>query len=52
MEKDPDELANQYANPEYASAIADLTVRLVELRKQNKLSDDIGVQQRRLLSEY
>ena len=38
LEKDPDELTNQYNNPDYADTIADVKVQLTELRE--KYQDD------------
>lgn len=38
LEKDPDELTNQYNNPEYADTIGDVKVQLTQLRE--KYQDD------------
>lgn len=40
LEKDPDELTNQYENPEYSETVAELKVKLEELRRQYKDDTD------------
>lgn len=42
LQNDPDELTNQFANPEYAGEIDRLKKRLVELRKQYRDDSDVS----------
>ena len=44
LENDPDELTNQYQNPEYSEQIAAMKVRLTALRKQYQDNSDVSVQ--------
>lgn len=44
LEKDPDELKNEYSNANYTEEIVRLKKRLVELRKQYKDDSDTSVQ--------
>lgn len=43
LENDPDELVNQYGNPEYASQIADAKLELERLRKVYDDDSDVSV---------
>jgi arylsulfatase A-like enzyme len=43
LEEDPDELVNQYENPDYAKMIAELKKRLEELRTRYKDDTDVSV---------
>ena len=40
LQKDPHELKNQYANPEYKAIIANLETQLTDLRREFKDTDD------------
>ena len=44
LQTDPDELTNQYNNPEYQQTIADLKAQLSELQKKYKDDSDMSVQ--------
>ena len=44
LKNDPDELTNQYSNPEYANEIKRLKSRLTELRQQYKDESDVSKQ--------
>ena len=44
LQEDPDELTNQYANPNYAGEIKRLKKRLVELRQEYRDDSDVSVQ--------
>lgn len=44
LEKDPDELNNEYANPKYGNEISRLKKRLTDLREQYKDDSDVSVQ--------
>lgn len=43
LKNDPDELTNQYANPEYADVIAEVKVELERLRKHYEDDSDVSV---------
>jgi arylsulfatase A-like enzyme len=43
LKRDPDELTNEYNNPDYISTIADLKLRLENLRQQYKDDSDVSV---------
>ncbi len=49
LEKDPNELVNQYANPEYAKVIEELKKELKSLQKQ--YNDDMPLDERRELTD-
>ncbi|MFI3288430.1 MAG: sulfatase [Rikenellaceae bacterium] len=49
MQKDPNELSNQYSNPEYSEIIEGLKVELKEL--QVKYNDDVSFEARRELTD-
>ena len=52
LEKDPDELVNQYASPEYAKITAGLKVRLTELRKQYKDDSDVSAKSKEWQDQF
>ena len=46
LSRDPDELQNQYNNPDYVSTVADLKLQLGKLREKYKDDSDVSVQPR------
>jgi len=47
LAKDPDEMKSQYANPAYASLVADLKKELIRLKKLYKVTDPAPLRQSR-----
>jgi len=47
LAKDPDEMKSQYANPAYASVVADLKKELIRLKKEYKVTDPAPLRRRR-----
>ena len=49
MEKDPDEMDNQYGNPEYAEIISELKTEIDNLQKQ--YNDTVSLDDRRKMTD-
>lgn len=52
LEKDPDELQNEYENPAYAEVIADLKTRLTELKEHYRDETDVTEESEQWQQQY